>query len=248
MSNTTRTLTAHEQDLIARGLAVLHEETGRLFPVIRGGDETEEEKTARLAAEEAARVAAAAAAAATFSQADVDRIVGERLARDRKDRPSDEQIAELQAAKTKLEEIEAANATELEKATKRAETAEAAARDATESVKKTRLESAILAEASKSDRKVVDPQAVLTLLDRTKLELDGDGNPTNIATAMDALLAEKTYLVGSGGNGRGAGGNADQGARGGGENQLTSTEGMTPEEIATAVSEGRFDGYLASKT
>jgi hypothetical protein len=235
------TLDERQQSLLDNGLARIYR--GRLIPIMCGGDETPEEKETREKAERDA--AAAAADDKKFTQADMDRVVQERLARDRKDRPSDEEITELREAKRKLDEQEAANATELEKAQKRAEKAEADAAAALATAKETRLRSAILAEAAKADRKVVDPDAVLTLLDRSKLELDTDGNPTNIAAAMDELLADKTYLVGSGGNGRGANGNADQGARtNNGVEQLASTDGMSPEEIAKAVTDGRLNDYL----
>jgi hypothetical protein len=62
---------------------------------------------------------------------------------------------------------------------------------------------------------------------------------------MDALLAEKTYLVGTGGTTRTPGA-ADQGARGTAANQLTSTDGMSEDEITQAVIEGRLDNYLAA--
>jgi hypothetical protein len=213
-------------------------------------DEAAEAAAAR-ALEEETRAATAAAEAAKEKmftpeqQAAVDRIVQERVARVKAAPPAD--YEELKAAKARLDAIEAENATELEKATKRAEEAEQQAATALAQAKETRLQSAILAEAAKPDRKIIDPDAVLQLLDRAALELDADGAPKNIAEAMDALLTAKPYLAG-GGNGRVNGG-ADQGARGnGGENQLASTEGMTAEQIAEAVREGRFDSYLASKT
>lgn len=235
LPTTAQTITDRERAAIESGQATIYR--GRVIPIMRGGDETAEEKAER----EAAEAKTEHDKDKTFSQADVDRIVQERLARAKSTPPDD--YEDLKAAKAKLDELEAANATELEKATKRAEAAEQAAAKATADAKETRLKSAILAEAAKSDRKVVDPEAVLTLLDRSTLELDDDGAPKNIAQAMDSLLTAKPYLVGDGGKGRADGG-ADQGARGGGENQLTSTEGMSPTEIAKAVEEGRLNDYL----
>lgn len=236
------TLTPAEQQLVNDGLARVYR--GRLIPIMSGGEETPEEKAAREAAE-AEAAAEAARNERKFSQVDVDRMISDRLARDRRDRPSDEEITDLRAAKTELDEIKSAGASELEKAQQRAEAAEKARDDALATAKATRLETAILAEASKSDRKVVDPKAVLSLIDRKALTLDDDGNPTNIAEAMDSLLADKTYLVGTGGTTR-TNGAADQGARGAAANQLESTDGMTSDEIAAAVAEGRLDTYLAS--
>jgi hypothetical protein len=107
-------------------------------------DETPEEKAAREAQRGEAAVAAEAAKnEKKFTQADLDRHIAERLARDRKDRPSDEEIAELRAAKTKLDELEQANQSELEKAQQRAEAAEKARDDALETAKETTLKAAI---------------------------------------------------------------------------------------------------------
>lgn len=182
-----------------------------------------------------------------FTQDDVDRIVRERLARDRKDRPSDDEITQLREKAQKFDEAEAASATELEKAQKRAEEAERERDEALGTAKQVKLEAAILAEAAKADRKVVDPDAVLSLIDRKAIELDKDGNPTNIAETMDALLEARPYLVSTGGTTTRTNGAADQGARGGNnEGQLKSTDGMSADEIAKAVEEGRLDSYLKS--
>ena len=57
----------------------------------------------------------------TFTQAELDQIVTDRLARERK---KYEGFDELKAKASKLDELEAANKTELEKATRRAEEAD----------------------------------------------------------------------------------------------------------------------------
>lgn len=225
------TLTEREQHAIDNGFAYLW--NGRAIPIIRGGDETPEEKEAR----EKAEAAAEAARDKTFSQADVDRIVQERVARVKTDPPAD--YEELKAAADELAKIKEADKTDLEKERTARETAERERDEARTAAKETRLNSAILAEASKADRKVVDPEAVLQLLDRSKLEIDDAGNPTNIAEAMDSLLAEKKYLAGGGAHVT----DVDQGARGTKE-QLQSTEGMSADEIAAAVADGRLDSYL----
>lgn len=245
MSDQISTLTAREQYAVDNGLAYMHLHTDgkwRVIPIVRGGEETPEEKAER----EAAEAAAANQFTPITSQEDFDRRIQDRIARVKATPPDD--YEDLKAAKAKLEEIEAANQSELEKAQKRAEKAEQDAADAATRLKEGNLRSAIIAEAAKPDRKVVDPEAVLAMLDKSSLTLDGDGKPTNIAEAMDALLADKTYLVGNGGTTTRHEG-ADQGARGGGGTgveQLTSTDGMTSEQIATAVSEGRLADYLST--
>jgi hypothetical protein len=187
----------------------------------------------------------------TFSQAQVDRIVQDRLARAKATPPAD--YEELKAAKVRLDGIEEANKTELEKAQARAEQAEQRAIQIETEAKETRLRAAIIAEAAKPDRKVVDPEAVVALLDRATLELDDQGVPTNIAKAMDSLLESRSYLVSPSG---GARGNADQGARGQAASsgqlsredlQRLSAEGKTA-EIVKAQNEGRLDDVLSGKS
>lgn len=226
------TLTEREQHAIDNGFAYLW--NGRVIPIIRGGDETPEEKAARETAEAAA---AEAAKDKTFTQADVDRIVQERVARVKTDPPAD--YDDLKSKAAEFDKLQEANKSDLEKERTARETAERERDEARTAAKETRLNSAILAEASKADRKVVDPEAVLQLLDRSKLEIDDAGNPTNIAEAMDSLLAEKKYLAGGGAHVT----DVDQGARGNKE-QLQSTEGMSADEIAAAVADGRLDSYL----
>lgn len=227
------TLTEREQHAIDNGFAYLW--NGRVIPIIRGGDETPEEKQAREAAE--ATAAEEAKNEKKFSQADMDRVVQDRLARAKSDPPAD--YEDLKAKAAELDKIKDADKTDLEKERTARETAERERDEARTTAKETRLNSAILAEASKADRKVVDPEAVLQLLDRSKLEIDDAGNPTNIAEAMDTLLAEKKYLAGGGTHVT----DVDQGARGN-KPQLTSTEGMSADEIAAAVADGRLDSYL----
>lgn len=231
------TLTEREQHAIDNGFAYLW--NGHVIPIIRGGDETPEEKEAREAAE--ATAAEEAKNEKKFSQADMDRVVQERLARAKSDPPADYEDLKLKAAE--LDKIRDADKTDLEKERAARETAERERDEARTAAKETRLNSAILAEASKADRKVVDPQDVLSLLDRSKLEIGEDGTPTNIAEAMDELLTAKPHLAGTR-----AAGDADQGARGTTAGQLTSTDGMTPDEIAEAVATGKLDAYLATKT
>lgn len=180
-----------------------------------------------------------AAASRSFTQADVDRIVQERLARARTTPPAD--YDELKQKAERLAEIETANQTELEKAQNRAADLERQANEATERAREALLRSAVVAEAARKN--VVDPDAAVALLDRTTLELDDDGSPKNIAEAMDALLKAKPYLAGGS-----RAGSADLGARGGdaGKAQLTREQlkTMTPDQIVKARQEGRLDSVM----
>lgn len=180
----------------------------------------------------------------TFSQEDLDRIVKERLARQKTQFADYE---DLKAKAAKLDEVEANNLSELEKAQKAAAEAVAERDKIQAEVKEARLTAAILAEVAKTDRKVVDPEAALRLLDRSTLELGEDGVPTNIAQAVDALLEARPFLVVSGG--KGTRGSADQGARSGGSKveQLTREDlkSMKPEDIVAARREGKLLGVVS---
>lgn len=63
----------------------------------------------------------------------------------------------------------------------------------------------------------VDPDAVVSLLDRSGVSIDADGNVTGVKAAIDALLKAKPYLKGTPGAGRsggeGGGGSGDGGGR-----------------------------------
>ena len=221
-----------ERELLERGLARVYR--GRLIPVIRGA---EGDPPADPAADPSA---ADPPAERSFTQADVDRIVQERLARAKSAPPAD--YDDLKAKAARLAEIEAENQTELEKAQTRAAELEKQASEATQRAREALLRSAVVAEAARKN--VVDPDAAVALLDRSTLELDDDGSPKNIAEAMDSLLKAKPYLAG----GARAGGSADLGARGGdaGKGQLTREQlkAMTPEQIVKARQEGRLDSVM----
>lgn len=179
----------------------------------------------------------------SFSQDDVDRIVKERLAR-QKSQFAD--YDELKGKAAKFDEIEEASRSELEKAQKVAADAVAERDKIMAEAKEARLTAAILAEVAKTDRKVVDPEAALRLLDRSTLELGEDGIPTNTAEAVDALLEARPFLVASAG-GSGTRGSADQGARKSEPGQLSrkDLEGMKPEDVVKARREGRLAGVIS---
>lgn len=173
------------------------------------------------------------------SQEQFDRMIQDRIARVKSTPPAD--YAELQAAAAKLREIELEGQTELERERSRADEAEQKIAANEARMKEIVLRSAILAEAGKADRRIIDPEAVVTLLDRSTLELDDDGNPTNVAKAMDSLLEARPYLVAPAETGRR--GSADQGARAPGPGgQLTESEleGMSPEQIVQARRDGKL--------
>lgn len=179
----------------------------------------------------------------TFTQDQVDRIVQERLARQKAQYAG---YDELKQKAEQFDKLEAERMSELEKATKRAADLERELAATSQARQESVLRASVIAEAAK--RNVIDPDAALALIDRASLEFDPEGNPTNVAEAMDSLLEQRTYLVAPQG---GARGNADLGARGtSSPEQLTreALASMSPEQIAKAESEGRLRNLLGAKT
>lgn len=257
MPNTAETLTDQERLALEAGLARWHR--GRLIPIMRGA-ETEDG-----AAEGAGGDGSGGAAAGEWtgepqggreftpitSQEKFDRIIAERLAKERakfvdpsRFNITKDQFEDLKAKAQRLSEIEEANKSELEKERDRAAKAEERANKIEAEAKEIRLSSALLAEAARPGRMIVDAEAAISLLDRSSLKLDANGNPTNVAEAMDSLLKAKPYLVATNGGTRG---NADQGARGGSERQLTREQlkKMSPAEIVKAQNDGLLDHLLS---
>lgn len=172
--------------------------------------------------------------ARTFTQAELDRIVQDRLARQKAQYAG---YDDLKAKADKFDQLDAQNKTDLEKANERAAQLERERTEALQQLQESRLRAAVIGEAAK--RNVVDADAALALLDRAALTFGDDGEPTNISDEMEALLKARPYLVGGG-----RPGSADLGARGGGAGvqQITRDDlkTMTPEQIVQARKEGRL--------
>lgn len=127
----------------------------------------------------------------TFSQADVDRVVADRLARER---AKFADYDDVKAKATKLDETEAASQSALEKAQTAAATAEARAVKAEESLSATRREVAIMGAASSAG--AVDAAMVAALLARDdSIVLGADGIVTGATDAVTALLTSKPFLA-----------------------------------------------------
>lgn len=173
----------------------------------------------------------------TFSQADLDKIVQDRLARERQKYDG---FDDLKKKAEEFDKLQEAQKTELQKAQDRAAQLERDAAAATELVQRTLVNSAIVAEAAKRG---IDTDIAVAMIDRAALEFGQDGNPTNVASAMDSLLKAKPHLA----NGGARGGSADQGARGGGADQLSreALKNMSPEEINNALAEGKLTHVLS---
>lgn len=169
----------------------------------------------------------------TFTQADLDRIVAERLARAKVEPPADYQALKEQAEE--LAKLKASQLSETEKLQKAAQDAAAAAKAADDRAKAAEeraaaalRRSAIIAAATRAG--AVDPDAVVTLLDPSKVTVGDDGQVTGVDEAVKALLDEKKYLVGS--TPTPTPGGADGGPRG------------VP---ATAIDDMPMDQYIAAR-
>lgn len=183
-----------------------------------------------------------AAEGRTFTQADLDRIVQDRLLRERQKFADYE---DLKSKAAKFDELESAQKSELEKANERLAALERQAADAAQAAQDALLRAAVVSEAAR--RNVIDPDAAFALIDRAALEFAEDGQPLNVAEAMDSLLEARPYLVAQQGGSRG---NADQGARGGRSGQLSRDDlkNMSPAEIVKAQAEGRLQHLLAGES
>lgn len=132
----------------------------------------------------------------TFTQEELDRIVGERLARERKTLGD---VDELRRKAEEFDRLEEDRKTELEKERDRAaKEAEQRTRDELEPTwKKRLLRSEVRAVAA---GKLADPNDAISLLDLDKFELDEDGNvdEDKVAKAITKLLEDKPYLAANG--------------------------------------------------
>ena len=167
----------------------------------------------------------------TFTQADLDRIVAERLARAKAQPPADYDQLKAQAAE--LEALKASQLSEQEKLQKRAEAAEKAAQDAQDRANNALRRAAVVAAAQRAG--AIDPDAVIALLDPSAVTIGDDGQVTGVDEAVKALLDSKQYLVGK--PPTPVPGGADGGVRGSGPSAITreSLKAMTPQQIATLM-------------
>jgi hypothetical protein len=143
-----------------------------------------------------------------FTAAQVNRIVQDRLKRDR------EKFADYNDLKTKASEfdkIKEANQTELERAQARAQELEEKASKAELKAINMAIRSAVISEASK--QKAINAEAVYKLLNTNDLTVEDDGTVKGVSEAVTALLEENTFLVGNGFTGSSDGGQRGSGAK-----------------------------------
>jgi len=135
-------------------------------------------------------------ASKTFTQEELDRIVGDRLARERS------KLGDLDEIRRKAEEFDRLaeeRKTELEKERDRAsrETEERVRNEIEPAWKKRLVRSEVRSIAA---GKLADPNDAISLLELEKFELDEDGNvdEEKVAKAIEKLLEAKPYLAANG--------------------------------------------------
>jgi len=176
--------------------------------------------------------------AGTLTQAQVDAIVRDRIARER------EKYKGFEDLKRKAEEydkVTAANQTDLEKAQTEAQKASERAATAEGRMKNALTRAAIVSEASKQGAR--DPSLLVRLIDSDSLEITDDGEVKGAEEAVTALLASHEYLKGTGFTGSGDGGQRTDG----GLKTFTRTQIANPiffrankADIMAAQKEGRI--------
>jgi len=125
----------------------------------------------------------------TFTQEDLDRIVGERLERDRKKYGD---YDELKKAADKLKKLEDAQKTDAEKTTQRVADLEKSDAEKGKLLKERTTRYEVMLAAQKLN--IVDPDAAYRLLDLTTIEFDDEGLPKDVEKALKALLKARPYL------------------------------------------------------
>lgn len=130
----------------------------------------------------------------TFTQAEVDAIVRKRAERVAADKYSD--YNELKAAKARLDEIEAANATELEKAVAKARAEGAAEVQSKADQRLINAEARAIAAAEKFR----NPGLAVKAIDLSGVKVGDDGTPDAkaIKELLSALAADEPYLIDAG--------------------------------------------------
>lgn len=178
--------------------------------------------------------------AKTFTQEQVDKMIGDRLARAKTAPPAD--YADLQAAAKKLQELEAAQLTETEKLQKAQAAAEARATEAETKLRDATKRNAVYAAAQRAG--AIDPDAVFALLDQSAVTVGDDGQLTGVDEAVKALLDNKQYLVGK--SSPVTPGAADGGPRGKPAGSITRDQlsTMTSQQINDARLKGELDHLL----
>jgi len=126
----------------------------------------------------------------SFSQAELDKIIAERLKRER-EKYAD--YGDLQKAAAKLAEIEEANKSELEKLQERAARADAQRDEALARANERLMRAAFVAEAA--GQNVAHPEDAYMLADLSGVEISDDGAVAGVKEAVKALVEAGRLVI-----------------------------------------------------
>jgi hypothetical protein len=133
---------------------------------------------------------APAAPEKTFTQAELEKQIGERLARE-KEKYKD--YATLKAAADELAKIKDAQLSETEKLNKRLAELEAAKQQAETRARETLIRSAVISEAAKLNFN--DPEDAYRLIDMAGVTIADSGKVEGASEAVKALAESRKYLI-----------------------------------------------------
>ena len=188
----TKTRTLVDDDLDADPILIPHEgrlkwlfPSGFMLPDVRGGDGPDDEKK--------------------HSDADMNRIVQQRLEQERRNNPG--KPADYDDVKAELARLKASQGTELDQAKARiselegklatAETERDTARGETAGLKLDRVEDAFRTAVERAARTSNNPEQVYALLDKSKLTLGDDGQVKGADEAVKTFLETNPHFVGT---------------------------------------------------
>ncbi len=133
----------------------------------------------------------------SYTQAEVDRIVSERV---NKSKAQFKDYGELKDKAQRLDEIEQASKseadklrTQLEKAAEQTKLLAAEREELIRGVQEERVKNAVIVEATKAN--VVNPEAAYKLLDKSKVSFTDTGEVQGVSRALQDLLKENSYLL-----------------------------------------------------
>lgn len=179
-----------------------------------------------------------------LTQADVDRIVADRLARER------QKYADYGDLKKKAAEFDKLAEQQKTEAEKAVEAARLEGRSEALSAANDRLLRAEVKAAAAG--KLSDPADAVRMLDLSSFKVGDDGEIDSgaIGAAIEDLVRSKPYLAAQPQGFQGSGDNGSRGGKPGGPAQITSRaelRKMTPAEIVKARKEGRLNRLLGAR-
>jgi hypothetical protein len=180
------------------------------------------------------------AAGKTFTQEELDRIISERLQREREKYKDYDALKQKAAEFDKLQESQLSEQEKLQKRLAELEREK-------ESWQRERQERTLKYETmlTASRLGIVDPEAAYRLLDLSKLEFAEDGTPKNLEQALKELIKAKPYLAGAPAVTGGSPANPATGQQRGGTFTLSQINDYRfwqqhRDEILQAMAEGRI--------